>query len=107
MAKTKQHKEFEPHFNPDLPIAEDFNCNEDWRFELPVWDTEKCIKCGVCYLSCPDGAIYQNEEGYYAADLRYCKGLLCAALSAGPAVLPCRKSLNAFPGKPGNSQIIL
>jgi len=80
MAKAKQHKEFASRFNPDLPIAEDFNCNEDWRFELPVWDAEKCIKCGVCYLSCPDGAIYQNEEGYYTADLRFCKG--CALCSA-------------------------
>jgi len=55
-------------------IATDFRTNEDWRFERPVWDTEKCIRCGVCYLSCPDGAIFLNEDGYYEADLVYCKG---------------------------------
>ena len=57
-----------------IPITTNFNTNEDWRFERPVWDTEKCIQCGVCYLSCPDGAIHLNEEGYYDADLTFCKG---------------------------------
>ena len=57
-----------------LPIIDDFHSNEDWQFERPAWDTEKCIRCGVCYLSCPDGAIFQNEEGYYEADPKFCKG---------------------------------
>ena len=80
MKKIKHDKNFEPRLNQQIPIVEDFLSNEDWRFEVPLWDTEKCIKCGVCYLSCPDGAIYQNEEGYYEADLKYCKGCsLCSA----------------------------
>jgi len=57
-----------------LPLTTNFYSNEDWRFEVPVWDTEKCILCGVCFLSCPDGAIYQNAEGYYEADTKFCKG---------------------------------
>ncbi len=56
------------------PITDDFKINDDWRFERPVWDTQKCVRCGICYLSCPDGAIFQNEDGFYAADLTYCKG---------------------------------
>lgn len=45
-----------------------------WRAKRPIWDNKKCIKCGVCYLFCPEGCISQGPEGYYFADIRYCKG---------------------------------
>jgi pyruvate ferredoxin oxidoreductase delta subunit len=70
----KMKKQDPTEFGSVIPITEDFNKNDDWRFERPVWDTQKCVRCGVCYLSCPDGAIFQNEDGYYDADLQYCKG---------------------------------
>ena len=39
----------------------------------------KCIKCGVCWVFCPDAAIYKNEEGFFLANLDYCKGCgICA-----------------------------
>jgi pyruvate ferredoxin oxidoreductase delta subunit len=51
----------------------------DWRSMRPVVDKEKCIQCGVCYLFCPDMAIYKNDEGFFVADLYYCKGCgICA-----------------------------
>ena len=51
----------------------------DWRSQKPVWDHQKCIKCGVCYLFCPEFCIGQNEEGYFEANLYYCKGCgICA-----------------------------
>ena len=51
----------------------------DWRSERPIWNHEKCIKCGICYLFCPEGCIGQNEEGYFEANLYYCKGCgICA-----------------------------
>ncbi len=46
----------------------------DWRSIRPVWDKEKCIRCGVCYLFCPDMAIGKTGEGYFETDLYYCKG---------------------------------
>ena len=51
----------------------------DWRSIRPVWDHTRCIKCGVCYIFCPDAAILKNAEGYFEADLYYCKGCgICA-----------------------------
>jgi pyruvate ferredoxin oxidoreductase delta subunit len=53
----------------DLPITEKFCSNQDWRNNKPVWDKEKCVHCGICYLFCPDSAIRADEEGYYQAEL--------------------------------------
>lgn len=51
----------------------------DWRSQRPIWDHNKCIKCGICYLYCPDACVELNDEGYYQANLFYCKGCgICA-----------------------------
>jgi pyruvate ferredoxin oxidoreductase gamma subunit len=51
----------------------------DWKSERPVWNHEKCIKCGICYLFCPEGCIREKEDGYFDANLFYCKGCgICA-----------------------------
>ena len=51
----------------------------DWRSQKPTYDFSKCIKCGICQLFCPDGCIEQNAEGYFEANLFYCKGCgICA-----------------------------
>jgi pyruvate ferredoxin oxidoreductase delta subunit len=46
----------------------------DWRSRRPTYDFKKCIKCAVCYTYCPEGCIYENEKGYFEADLFHCKG---------------------------------
>ena len=51
----------------------------DWRSERPVLDKSKCIKCGLCSIFCPEGCIEENAEGYFEANLFYCKGCgMCA-----------------------------
>jgi len=51
----------------------------DWRSQRPTYDTSKCIKCGICQLFCPEGCIEQDENGYFKANLYYCKGCgICA-----------------------------
>jgi pyruvate ferredoxin oxidoreductase delta subunit len=51
----------------------------DWRTERPILDKEKCTKCALCWIYCPDAAIKPYKEGYYEADLHYCKGCgICA-----------------------------
>ena len=52
----------------------------DWRTYMPVIDQELCIKCGNCYMYCPDASISWNEqEQIYVIDYVYCKGCgICA-----------------------------
>jgi len=50
-----------------------------WRFQRPVWNDAKCIKCGICYVFCPEGCVQQAEDGFFKANLDYCKGCgICA-----------------------------
>ena len=65
---------FEPHQTEQ--------CN--WKPQVllditPVWDKKRCIKCGICYLFCPEPCIGQDAEGYFEANPFYCKGCgICA-----------------------------
>ncbi len=71
----------------DIPlgcaVTEPGNAREyrtgDWKSQRPVVEKEKCIKCGVCWVFCPDAAIQKDPEGYFLANLDYCKGCgICA-----------------------------
>lgn len=46
----------------------------DWKSEIPVLSKEKCNKCGLCFLYCPEGCIQPDAGGWFIADLYYCKG---------------------------------
>ncbi len=51
----------------------------DWRSQKPTYNFNRCMKCGICQMFCPEGCIRQNEEGYFEADMYYCKGCgICA-----------------------------
>lgn len=51
----------------------------DWRSRRPVLDREKCVRCGRCWMFCPEPAIIVDEGGEYSFDYRYCKGCgICA-----------------------------
>ncbi|MFH1075985.1 MAG: 4Fe-4S binding protein [Pseudomonadota bacterium] len=51
----------------------------DWRSQHPVVDKEKCIKCGLCWIYCPDMAYSPGKDGYYEWNPNYCKGCgICA-----------------------------
>ena len=46
----------------------------DWRSDRPVLDKSKCIKCGLCWLYCPDIAWDPGEDGFFDLNEFYCKG---------------------------------
>lgn len=46
----------------------------DWRSASPVYDYDKCNKCGLCFIYCPEGCIRPLDNGYFEANLYYCKG---------------------------------
>ncbi|MDD1754346.1 MAG: 4Fe-4S binding protein [Methanothrix sp.] len=49
-----------------------------WRTFVPVFDHDKCIKCSLCEIYCPEGCIHQ-VDGLFVPDLDYCKGCsVCA-----------------------------
>jgi 2-oxoacid:acceptor oxidoreductase delta subunit (pyruvate/2-ketoisovalerate family) len=52
----------------------------DWRTFKPVLDSEKCNKCLLCYVYCPDGAIeWKPEAEEIEFNYKYCKGCgICA-----------------------------
>ena len=40
----------------------------------PVWDKDLCARCALCYIYCPDASITRQEDGYFDADIKTCKG---------------------------------
>jgi 2-oxoacid:acceptor oxidoreductase delta subunit (pyruvate/2-ketoisovalerate family) len=62
-----------------LPIKGAIGTTGDWRTFKPVIDREKCTKCGICWMYCPEGTIIKNEKGEFEVDYVYCKGCgICA-----------------------------
>ena len=50
-----------------------------WRVFRPVFHHNKCTKCGICSLVCPEGCILEQEDEAFIPDYDYCKGCgLCA-----------------------------
>ena len=52
----------------------------DWRSSKPIFLSEKCKQCGLCFPVCPDNAIPVGKDGNRAEfDYDFCKGCgVCA-----------------------------
>ena len=52
----------------------------DWRTFKPVLEPEKCNKCLLCYVYCPDAAIeWKPKAEQIEFNYNYCKGCgICA-----------------------------
>ncbi|APV44130.1 pyruvate ferredoxin oxidoreductase delta subunit [Dehalogenimonas formicexedens] len=51
----------------------------DWKSQRPTYDFSRCLKCGICYVFCPEGCVRQNQKGHFEANPYYCKGCgICA-----------------------------
>ena len=50
-----------------------------WRVFKPVFKHNKCTKCGICSMVCPEGCIEERDDEFFIPDYDYCKGCgLCA-----------------------------
>lgn len=47
--------------------------NAGFRTLKPILDSNKCVKCMMCYLLCPEGTIYMDGS-QLAVDYDFCKG---------------------------------
>lgn len=62
--------------NPGGSLA--FKCGQ-WRMTKPVIDLDKCTKCGICQMFCPDDAVRKTDKGTVEIKYDYCKGCgICA-----------------------------
>lgn len=45
-----------------------------WRSMRPIWDSEKCTNCMLCWAYCPDSSIEIEDGEMTGIDLQHCKG---------------------------------
>ncbi|MDA8210500.1 MAG: 4Fe-4S binding protein [Clostridia bacterium] len=45
-----------------------------WRTRRPVIDRDKCTECLMCWISCPDACITQDDNKGLQFNMKYCKG---------------------------------
>lgn len=110
MAKKKywKWKEIETHNSIDdlppvplsLPSYGSIGATGDWRTFVPIIDKEKCNRCYICWMYCPEGVIDIDEEGYPVIDLDYCKGcLICVHECPKKAIDQVREEKKAPEGE--------
>lgn len=60
----------------------------DWRTQTPVYYSDKCKQCGLCFPVCPDDAIPVSKEGLRGDfDFDACKGCgVCAKVCPFKAI---------------------
>jgi 2-oxoacid:acceptor oxidoreductase delta subunit (pyruvate/2-ketoisovalerate family) len=50
-----------------------------WRSMKPVIERYQCTNCLICWIYCPEPAIYRDADGLVQIDYEHCKGCgICA-----------------------------
>lgn len=68
----------------------------DWRSLCPVFDSEKCKQCGMCFPVCPENAIPVGDD-LKRTDFNfdYCKGCgVCAKVCPFGAITMVEEGVN-------------
>jgi len=56
-----------------------------WRAEKPLWDSEKCTNCMLCWINCADTAVLMSNQQVGGINYNHCKG-------CGVCPLECRSA---------------
>jgi len=58
-----------------------------WRALRPKLDKDKCVKCLLCWISCPEPAINRLEDDSVEINYDYCKGCgICSEICPTKAI---------------------
>jgi pyruvate ferredoxin oxidoreductase gamma subunit len=57
---------------------------DGWRVNRPVIERERCTRCFLCFVLCPEGAIRLDAADYPVVDYDHCKGCLVCATECPP-----------------------
>jgi len=58
---------------PNPPTSQEYKTGT-WKVTAPVIDQNKCIRCLLCWIYCPDMSIIRNEDNSVKVDYDHCKG---------------------------------
>jgi pyruvate ferredoxin oxidoreductase delta subunit len=76
--KKLTHKELPEGDILEAGTAKDF-VTGGWRSMRPVWNSQKCINCLQCWISCPDSVIQVKDGKVVGLNYDHCKGCgICA-----------------------------
>lgn len=67
-----------------------------WRVERPEIDYERCTRCGLCFVHCPDGAIALDDQGYPIIDYQHCKGCMICLEQCKPHAIARKKEVRSW-----------
>ena len=67
-----------------------------WRVERPEIDYDRCTRCGLCFVHCPDGAIALDEQGYPIIDYEHCKGCMICLEQCRPHAISGKKEVRSW-----------
>jgi pyruvate ferredoxin oxidoreductase gamma subunit len=69
-----------------------------WRVFRPVIALERCTRCSICYVWCPDGAIDLDADGTPRVDYEVCKGCLVCAEECPPGAITTVREVRRWDG---------
>jgi len=79
LAKKRAKRSPLPRTPLSTPTPEGGSAVSTWGLYQPIIDHNKCSKCGLCWLYCPEGAVKVDGVFLPHVDLVFCKGCgICA-----------------------------
>ena len=74
---NKKREQYAEYLPLSFPVPGAGGETGSWRMLRPEVNHEKCIRCQLCWIYCPDGLIDREKT---TIDYQYCKGCgICAA----------------------------